>query len=235
MPTSPVWSKPPQPGWTSPRSTVASFFVSRVDTAIDDALATIGTPEAAALAGEAGIANARLAWAAYEEVLAGARWKALAAKGANKQRPLWASTGVKNPAYPDDRYVVDLAAPGCVNTMPEKTMDAVRGHGNVTGDTVSGRGPEAQQVFDRLTAVGVDLDEVFETLGVRRGHQVHQRLAGPAQPPRRRPGTGADRSVGRSWLRAARRRRRTPTNWGTTRCGRARTSGCRGSPDPARW
>ncbi|MDQ1248310.1 MAG: transaldolase [Actinomycetota bacterium] len=143
---------------------VASFFVSRVDSAVDAALTALDTPAATALLGQAGIANARVAWAAYEQVIAGARWQALAAKGANRQRPLWASTGVKNPAYPDDRYVVELAAPGCVNTMPEKTMDAVRGHGNVTGDTVSGTGPQAQQVFDELTAAGVDLDQVFVDL-----------------------------------------------------------------------
>ena len=143
---------------------VASFFISRVDTAVDDALDKIGTDEARALLGEAAVANGHLAWAAYEEVCAGQRWQALAAAGANRQRPLWASTGLKNPAYPDDRYVVELAAPGCVNTMPEKTLDAVRAHGNVHGDTITGHGPEAQHVFDQLTAVGVDLDEVFTHL-----------------------------------------------------------------------
>jgi transaldolase len=125
---------------------VASFFVSRVDSAIDARLTEIGTPAAEALLGEAGIANARLAWAAYEGSTSSDRWKALAAAGANPQRPLWASTGVKDPKYADDRYVVELAAPGCVNTMPEKTLDAVRGHGNVHGDTVTGTGPAAQQV-----------------------------------------------------------------------------------------
>jgi len=143
---------------------VASFFISRVDTAVDDALDKIGTDEARALLGQAAVANGHLAWAAYEEVCAGQRWQALAAAGANRQRPLWASTGLKNPAYPDDRYVVELAAPGCVNTMPEKTLDAVRAHGNVHGDTITGHGPEAQHVFDQLTAVGVDLDEVFTHL-----------------------------------------------------------------------
>ena len=143
---------------------VASFFISRVDTAIDAALEKIGTDEASALMGKAAVANGHLAWAAFEEVTASQRWQALAAAGANKQRPLWASTGLKNPAYPDDRYVVELAAPGCVNTMPEKTLDAVRAHGHVDGDTVSGRGPGAQQVFDQLVATGVDLDEVFTDL-----------------------------------------------------------------------
>jgi transaldolase len=135
-----------------------------VDSTIDSELETIGTPAATALLGQAGIANARLAWAAYEQVTAAPRWRALLAQGANPQRPLWASTGVKNPAYADDRYVVELAAPGCVNTMPEKTMDAVRAHGNVTGDTVSGTGPQAQAVFDQLAAVGVDLDRAFTAL-----------------------------------------------------------------------
>lgn len=143
---------------------VASFFVSRVDSNVDAALNAIGTPAATALLGQAGIANARLAWAAFEEVTAGERWQNLAAQGANPQRPLWASTGVKNPDYADDRYVVDLAAPNCVNTMPEKTLDAVRDHGNVHGDTVSGTGPAAQAVFDAVTAVGVDLDAVFAEL-----------------------------------------------------------------------
>ncbi len=143
---------------------VASFFVSRVDSNIDAALTAIGTPEALALLGKAGIANAQLAWAAYTDVLASDRWQALAAQGANPQRPLWASTGVKNPDYADDRYVVDLAAPGCVNTMPEKTMDAVRDHGNVHGDTVTGTGAAAQQVFDDLAAVGVDLPAIFDEL-----------------------------------------------------------------------
>lgn len=143
---------------------VASFFVSRVDSAVDARLTEIGTPAAEALLGEAGIANARLAWAAYEGCISSDRWKALAAAGANPQRPLWASTGVKDPKYADDRYVVELAAPGCVNTMPEKTLDAVRGHGNVHGDTVTGTGPAAQQVFDALTEVGVDLPAVFTGL-----------------------------------------------------------------------
>lgn len=143
---------------------VASFFVSRVDTAVDNALTAIGGDEATALAGGAGIANARLAWAAYEQVTASGRWAALEKQGATRQRPLWASTGVKNPAYADDRYVVELVAPGCVNTMPEKTLDAVRGHGALRGDTVSGTGPAAQRIFDRLEACGVDLEQVFAAL-----------------------------------------------------------------------
>ena len=120
---------------------VASFFVSRVDTEIDKRLEKIGTDEALALRGKAGVANARLAYAAYEEVfLGGDRFAPLKAAGARVQRPLWASTGVKNPDYSDTLYVTELVAPNTVNTMPEKTMDAVADHGVITGDTVTGRG-----------------------------------------------------------------------------------------------
>src|SRR5581483_6339676 len=144
---------------------VASFFVSRVDTEIDKRLEKIGTEGALALRGQAGVANARLAYAAYEEVfVGGARFEALKADGARVQRPLWASTGVKNPDYPDTLYVTELVAPNTVNTMPEKTIDAVADHGEITGDTVTGRAGEAQQVFDKLEAVGIDLRDVFLVL-----------------------------------------------------------------------
>jgi transaldolase len=144
---------------------VASFFVSRVDTEVDNRLEKIGTDEALALRGEAGVANARLAYAAYEEVFVGGRrYEALKADGARVQRPLWASTGVKNPAYSDTLYVTELVAPNTVNTMPEKTMDAVADHGVIAGDAVIGRAGEAQAVFDKLEAVGVDLTDVFVVL-----------------------------------------------------------------------
>lgn len=143
---------------------VASFFVSRVDSEVDSRLEKIGTDEATALRGEAAVANARLAYAAFEDVVASDRWKQLAEAGANVQRPLWASTGVKNPDYPDTLYVTQLVADGTVNTMPEKTMDAFADHGEVEGDTVSGRREQAQSVFDRLEAVGVDLQDVFLTI-----------------------------------------------------------------------
>lgn len=147
---------------------VASFFVSRVDTEIDNRLEKIGSDEALALRGQAAVANARLAYAAFEEVFASARWQALATAGANAQRPLWASTGAKNPAYSDTLYVTDLVVADTVNTMPEKTLDAFADHGEVAaangGDMVTGRGAEAQQVFDRIGAVGVDLGDVFEVL-----------------------------------------------------------------------
>ncbi len=124
---------------------VASFFVSRVDTEIDKRLDAIGTDEAKALKGKAGVANARLAYQAYEEVFSTPRWQVLEAEGAHKQRPLWASTGVKDPAYRDTMYVVDLVAPNTVNTMPAKTLEAVADHGDIAGDQVTGelRGRQA--------------------------------------------------------------------------------------------
>ncbi len=147
-----------------PIYSVASFFVSRVDTEIDKRLEAIGSDDALALRGKAAVANARLAYAAYEEVLASDRWQALAAAGANAQRPLWASTGVKNPDYPDTMYVTDLVVADTVNTMPEKTLEAFADHGEVDGDQVTGKAEEAQALFDRLSAVGVDLEDVFLAL-----------------------------------------------------------------------
>jgi transaldolase len=144
---------------------VASFFVSRVDTEIDARLDKIGSPEALALRGKAGVANARLAYAAYQEVFeSGARFGALKADGARVQRPLWASTGVKNPDYPDTLYVTELVAADTVNTMPEKTLEAVADHGQVTGDTITGTAGAAQAVFDELAAIGIDLPDVFTLL-----------------------------------------------------------------------
>jgi transaldolase len=144
---------------------VASFFVSRVDTEIDKRLEKIGSDEALALRGKAGVANARLAYAAYEEVfVGGSRYEALKADGARLQRPLWASTGVKNPDYSDTMYVTELVAPNTVNTMPEKTIDAVADHGVITGDTVTGKAEESQALFDQLSAVGIDLPDVFKVL-----------------------------------------------------------------------
>jgi len=144
---------------------VASFFVSRVDTEIDARLEKIGG-SALGLRGKAGVANARLAYAAYEQVFGGPQFTNLKAEGARVQRPLWASTGVKNPDYPDTLYVTELVAADTVNTMPEKTLEAVADHGQVTGDTVSGTAAAAQAVFDELSAVGIDLDDVFNLLEV---------------------------------------------------------------------
>ena len=143
---------------------VASFFISRVDSEVDKRLDAIGTDEAKELKSKAALANARLAFAAYEEVFAGERFAALEAKGANRQRPLWASTGVKDPNLPDTLYVTELVVAGTVNTMPEKTMQAFADHGELNGDRVSGTEEESTQVFDRLEAVGVDLDDVWEVL-----------------------------------------------------------------------
>ncbi|MFE2751294.1 transaldolase [Actinosynnema sp. NPDC059335] len=143
---------------------VASFFVSRVDTEIDKRLDALGTPAAAGLRGEAAIANAVLAYAAFQETFQGPRWEALAADGARAQRPLWASTGVKDPQYSDTRYVDQLVVADTVNTMPEKTLHAVADHGKIEGDTVTGRAARAQEVFDGLVEVGIDLDDVFVTL-----------------------------------------------------------------------
>ena len=143
---------------------VASFFVSRVDTEIDKRLGA----DHAELAGKAGLANARLAFQAFEEFFAGPRWTALADQGAHLQRPLWASTGVKNPDYDDTMYVIDLAVDGTVNTVPEKTLDAVRDHGVVRGDRVHGSYDEAASVLARLAAVGIDYDDVIALL-IREG------------------------------------------------------------------
>ncbi len=166
---------------------VASFFVSRVDTEIDKRLEKIGSDDALALRGQAGVANARLAYAAYEEVfLGGDRFRALAdAGGARVQRPLWASTGVKNPDYSDTLYVTELVAPpNTVNTMPEKTMDAVADHGVVTGDTITGTAGAAQAVFDKLDAIGIDLRDVFlllENEGVEKFEKSWQELLDATQ------------------------------------------------------
>jgi transaldolase len=143
---------------------VASFFVSRVDSEVDKRIDALGTDAAKALRGQAAIANARLAYAAYEETFASERWYALAAVGAHPQRPLWASTGTKDSAYSDTRYVDELVVSGIVNTMPETTMDAVADHARITGDTVTGRAAEAQRVFDDLAAAGIDLDDVYAVL-----------------------------------------------------------------------
>jgi transaldolase len=145
-------------------ASVASFFVSRVDTEVDKRLTKIGTPEALALKGKAAIANARLAYKLYEEKLATDRWKALAAKGAKVQRPLWASTSTKDPAYPDTMYVVELVAADTVNTMPEATLHATADHGVLRGDTIHGTYEESQALFDSLEALGISYDDVVKVL-----------------------------------------------------------------------
>ncbi|WP_022924043.1 transaldolase [Serinicoccus marinus] len=143
---------------------VASFFVSRVDGEIDSRLEEIGTDEALALRGRAGLANARLAYQAFEEVFGTPRWQNLADDGARLQRPLWASTGVKNPDYSDTMYVTGLVAPHTVNTMPAKTLEATVDHAALEGDTVSGSYAQAQQVLDDLERMGVSYAEVVDQL-----------------------------------------------------------------------
>ncbi|MEU6977980.1 MULTISPECIES: transaldolase [unclassified Streptomyces] len=143
---------------------VASFFVSRVDTEIDKRLDVLGTDEAKALKGKSALANARLAYEAYEEVFGSERWAALDKAHANKQRPLWASTGVKDPAYKDTLYVDDLVAPGTVNTMPEATLEATADHGAIVGDTIRGTYEESRSVLAAVAKLGISYDEVVQLL-----------------------------------------------------------------------
>jgi transaldolase len=143
---------------------VASFFVSRIDSAVDALLKKDGSYQAQALLGKAAIANAHLAYQLFEEKFSSARWSAQVARGAHRQRPLWASTGVKDPAYDDTRYVVELVAPNTVNTMPEATMNAVADHGVLRGDTVTGTADAARKVWADLAELGISADEVFDEL-----------------------------------------------------------------------
>lgn len=143
---------------------VASFFVSRVDTEVDARLRALGTPEAEALTGRAAVANARLAYRAFEQALDSERWRMLEAAGASVQRPLWASTGVKDPALPDTLYVTELVAPHTVTTLPEKTLEAVADHGVITGDAVTGAYADADALLDAVGAAGVSYPEVVDVL-----------------------------------------------------------------------
>jgi transaldolase len=145
-------------------ASVASFFVSRVDTEVDKRLNAVGTPEAAALKGKAAIANARLAYELYEQKLDTDRWRALAAKGAKVQRPLWASTSTKDPSFPDTMYVIDLVVADTVNTMPEATLRATADHGVLQGDTVHGTYDAARELFAKLAALGIGYDDVVQVL-----------------------------------------------------------------------
>jgi transaldolase len=147
-------------------ASVASFFVSRVDTEVDRRLDKIGTPEAAALRGKAAVANARLAYELFEERFSetSPRWAALHGKGARLQRPLWASTSTKDPAYPDTMYVVELVAPDTVNTMPESTILAVADHGELRGDAVRGTYEQSRKVFGELAELGITYEDVVTVL-----------------------------------------------------------------------
>lgn len=150
---------------------VASFFISRLDTEVDARLDAIGSPEALALRGKAGLANARLAYEIFREVSLTQRWKTLAAQGAHPQRPLWASTGVKNPDYADTLYVDELVAAQTVTTLPEATLKAVADHGGDGKDTVSGTYREQDVILDELSELGFDYNEVIaklETEGVQK-------------------------------------------------------------------
>jgi transaldolase len=158
---------------------VASFFVSRIDSTIDGLLKKNGKPEAIALLGKAAIANAHLAYQLFEEKFGSERWTALSSKGANKQRPLWASTGVKDPAYPDTQYVIELIAPLTVNTMPQSTLDALIDHGVVRGNTISGNYADAVNVLKGLSALGISLDQIttdLEVDGVKKFAQAWDEL-----------------------------------------------------------
>jgi len=145
-------------------ASVASFFVSRVDTEVDERLDKLGTPEAAALRGTAALANARLAYELFEKKFATPRWSALSARGARVQRPLWASTSVKDPSFADTMYVVELVAPDTVNTMPEATMHATQAHGTIRGDTIRGTYDESRRVIQQLEALGISYDDVVTVL-----------------------------------------------------------------------
>jgi transaldolase len=145
-------------------ASVASFFVSRVDTEVDARLQEIGSDEALALRGQAAVANARLAYRLYERRTATERWGRLLAQGARSQRPLWASTSAKNPDYPDTLYVTELVAPNTVNTMPEPTIEAVADHGDIRADAVRSHYEEADETFAALARVGVDLADVTQVL-----------------------------------------------------------------------
>jgi transaldolase len=162
---------------------VASFFVSRVDTAVDRLLSDRGGPE---LRGRAGVANARLAFARASTVFNGPSFAALRAAGARPQRPLWASTGTKDPRYSDVKYVEELAGPGVINTMPPATLAAFRDHG-IARDQLTGSGPQAQATLTELATAGVDLDEVTDRLhdGVAKfGASMDELLAGPREHQR---------------------------------------------------
>ena len=175
-------------------ASVASFFVSRVDNAIDPKLDEIGTPQAVDLRGRVALANARLAYARYERMLADPRWPPLAHEGARPQRPLWASTSTKDPAYRDTRYVEGLVAPGVVNTMPEPTLRAVADHGRVPADSVRNSYADSRAVLARLDALGIDLDAELQALeehGLAKFDDAWTQLAGTLSSMLHPPGATA--------------------------------------------
>jgi transaldolase len=172
---------------------VASFFVSRVDSEVDKRLDGLGTDQARALRGKAALANARLAFEAFEGVFTTPRWQVLAGDGARAQRPLWASTGVKDPAYPDTMYVTELVTPGTVNTMPRATLEATADHGEIGGDTVRGRYDAARSDLDALEQLGIGYREVTEQLereGVEKFDKSWADLLGTVGQELQRQSTG---------------------------------------------
>ena len=147
-------------------SSVASFFISRIDTAIDERLKSLNTDGARTLLGKAAIANAAIAYEAFESAMTSPRWKALADKGARMQRPLWASTGVKDPVYEDTRYVINLVAPHTVNTMPQATLDALLDHGKYRGETLQSLYSQSHEVVKNLSTLGIELAEITTYLEI---------------------------------------------------------------------
>jgi transaldolase len=143
---------------------VASFFVSRIDTEVDKRLDEVGTDEAKSLRSKVAVANARLAYQAYEEDVGSDRWQSLEKAGAHRQRPLWASTSVKDPDLPDTMYVTELVAPDTVNTMPEATIEATADHAEISGDSITGNYDSAQEVLDRMERVGIAYDDVVKVV-----------------------------------------------------------------------
>jgi transaldolase len=188
---------------------VASFFVSRVDSEVDKRLDKIGSDQAKALKGKAAIANARLAYQRYSRVFASARWQALADAGAHPQRPLWASTSTKNPDYRDVMYVEELVAPGVVNTMPESTIHAFADHGETPNDSVTGAYSQAQGVLDDLERLGISYQDVVDTLereGVQKFEASWLELLDGVRASLEAAGAGADqpgRAAASSASRAA--------------------------------
>ena len=204
---------------------VASFFVSRVDTEIDKRLEAIGTPEALELRGKAGVANARLAYALYRERLeSGERFAPLKAAGAHAQRPLWASTGVKNPDYPDTLYVSELVGPNTVNTMPEATLRAFADHGQVTGETID-EAAVAADAFTRLTDIGIDLEDVFAVLESEGCREVREGVERTARGHRRDAAVRRGKLI---WPGPPREDRPIP-------CVPSGIGVSRGLPGPVRW
>lgn len=174
-------------------ASVGSFFISRIDVEFDKRLEAVGTDEALALRGKAALANARLAFATYEEVLSSPRWQVLADAGARPQRPLWASTGVKNPDYSDTLYISELVTDGVVNTMPSTALEAFADHGVVSGDTVRGRTEEATATLEALERVGVsytDVTDLLEAEGVEKFEKSWTELLATVSDELDRAGAG---------------------------------------------